>query len=293
MVVSFQTLEKDTRQETQGRQSSDNIGNENLEFERFKLVSLLQSTLDLKTLLKYFLENIRESLIIDGVYYHEEERGIKIRLGKQSSHSCGYRLNNAGVECGEITFKRDTRFSETELQKIENNILLLLAPISNAIKYSDAVVSAHKNSIKQIIGRENLHASLRREIELAKRHNHPLAIVSISFHAPQGLENAVTYADKIDAFADLLHKNKDSTNLVYRAAKQEFLLITPNNPELVSSTIESIKGWYTYLQDNLQEDLQDELEIQPLQLSIGYATVTGTDSVKSVIGRAKKNILMA
>lgn len=293
MVVSFQTLEKDTRQETQGRQSSDNIGNENLEFERFKLVSLLQSTLDLKTLLKYFLENIRESLIIDGVYYHEEERGIKIRLGKQSSHSCGYRLNNAGVECGEITFKRDTRFSETELQKIENNILLLLAPICNAIKYSDAVVSAHQNSIKQIIGRENLHASLRREIELAKRHNHPLAIVSISLHAPQGLENAVAYADKIDAFADLLHKNKDSTNLVYRAAKQEFLLITPNNPELVSSTIESIKGWYTYLQDNLQEDLQDELEIQPLQLSIGYATVTGTDSVKSVIGRAKKNILMA
>jgi hypothetical protein len=28
----------------------------------------------------------------------------------------------------------------------------------------------------------------------------------------------------------------------------------------------------------------------PLQLNIGYATVTGTDSVKSVIDRAKKNV---
>ncbi|MFT7016006.1 MAG: hypothetical protein ACJAY7_001955 [Pseudohongiellaceae bacterium] len=78
-----------------------------------------------------------------------------------------------------------------------------------------------------------------------------------------------------------MFKNKDSTNLIYRAAKLEFLLITPNDPELVSHTIESVKGWYNLL--------QDRFEMPPLQLNIGHATVTGTDSVKSVIDRAKKN----
>lgn len=283
MVVLFQTIEKDARSEKVDQCHSDHIGLDDLEFERFKLVLLLQSTLDLKNLLKYFLENIRESLIIDGMYYHEEERGTKIRLGKQSTHSCGYRLTNAGIECGEIIFKRDTRFSEIELQKIENNILLLLAPISNAIKYSDAVASASQNSVRQVINRENLHASLRREIELAKRHNHPLAIISISFNAKKNRNDVAVSVEKIDAFAELLHKNKDSTNLVYRAAKQEFLLITPNNSELVSHTIETIKGWYNLL--------EDDFEMLPLQLNIGYATVTGTDSVKSVIDRAKKNVV--
>jgi GGDEF domain-containing protein len=282
MVVSLQKTEKDASEKKAARHYSDYVGDGDSEFERFKLVSLLQSTLDLKTLLKYFLENIRESLTIDGVYYHEEERGIKIRLGKQSSHSCGYRLSNAGVESGELTFKRDTRFSETELQKIENNILLLLAPISNAIKYSDAVASANQNSVRRIISRGNLHASLRREIELAKRHNHPLAIVSICFHSGQNLNDVAVNAEIMDAFADLMLKNKDSTNLIYRAAKLEFLLITPNDPELVSHTIESVKGWYNLL--------QDQFEMPPLQLNIGYATVTGTDSVKSVIDRAKKNV---
>jgi GGDEF domain-containing protein len=110
-----------------------------------------------------------------------------------------------------------------------------------------------------------------------------LAIVSISIHAQKPLDKVAAYDKKIDAFAEIMHKNKDSTNLVYRAAKQEFLLITPNNSELVSHTIESIKDWCNFL--------QDEFESPPIQLSIGYATVTGTDSVKSVIERAKKNTL--
>ena len=285
MVVSLQKIEKEATLAKVAQTHSESTGQGNLELQRFKLVSLLQSTLDLKTLLRYFLENIRESLPIDGLYYHEEDRATKIRFGKQGTHSCGYRLTKAGIECGEIIFKRDIRFSETELQKIESNILLLLAPISNAIKYSDAVASAYQNSVRQIINGENLHASLHREIELAKRHNHPLAIVSISFHAQKPLDKVAAYDKRIDEFAVLMHKNKDSTNLVYRAARQEFLLITPNNSELVSHTIESIKDWYNFS--------QNEFESPPIQLSIGYATVTGTDSVKSVIERAKKNTLPA
>jgi len=44
--------------------------------------------------------------------------------------------------------------------------------------------------------------------------------------------------------------------------------------------MKSVKGWYNLL--------QDQLEMFPLQLSISYATATGTDSVKRVIDRAKK-----
>lgn len=284
MVVSTQTIDKNTRALKEETPNSVNVDLSGLELGKFKLASLLQSTLELKVLLKYFLENIRENLTVDGLYYQDEERCVKIRLGRQSTHSCGYRLINSGADCGEITFKRDTRFNEIDLQRIENSILLLLAPISNAIKYSDALSSANQNSIRQVMNREDLHASLQREIELAKRHNHPLAIINIAFQTRKALAPSLTHTEKVDVFADLMLKNKDCTNLLYRTAKQEFLLVTPNNPDLLSSTIESVKAWH--------DSVEDDFETPPLQLNIGYATVTGTDSVKSVIGRAKKSAVL-
>jgi len=161
MVVSLQTIEKNASTKKVVQHYCDYVGDSDSEYERSKLISLRQSTLDQKIRLKYFLENICKSQIIDGVYCHEEERGIKIRLGKQSSQSCGYRLSNAGVESGELPFKRNARFSETKLQKTENSFLLLPAPISHAVKDSDAVASADQNSVSRIISRTSLHTLLQ------------------------------------------------------------------------------------------------------------------------------------
>ncbi|MFT7015382.1 MAG: hypothetical protein ACJAY7_001325 [Pseudohongiellaceae bacterium] len=75
-------------------------------------------------------------------------------------------------------------------------------------------------------------------------------------------------------------QKKGSAKLIFRTAKLDFLFITPNDPELILLTMKSVKGWCNLL--------QDQLEMSPLQLNIGNATVTSTDSVKRLIDRAKK-----
>lgn len=281
MVVSLQAIEEGSGASNSKRSNSKSLSE--LELARFELGNLLQSTLDLKTLLRYFLENSREKLTIDGLYYSEAERDIKIKLGKQSAHSCGYRLTNAETACGEIVFKRDSRFSEIELETIESNILILLAPISNALSYRDAVASANRNTVLQISKRASLNVSLSREVELAKRHNHPLAIVRIYFTNSHDLEVAAIHAERIDAFAEVLHKSTDSINLLYRAASNEFFLISPISSAAVALTLDSIKQSYELL-------VSDSNQTSP-ELQLGVATVTGTDSVKSVVERAKKNLI--
>lgn len=86
-----------------------------LDLEKLELMTILQSTLDLKSQLKYFLENLRKKLRIDGLCFIEEERQLKIKIGRQSTHSCGYHLTKEETTCGELVFKRSTRFSEKDL----------------------------------------------------------------------------------------------------------------------------------------------------------------------------------
>lgn len=274
MVVSFQSIEKDSA--SAKSDISQNFLEDNRNGQRFELMTLLQSTLDLKTLLRFFLENLRKELPIDGVFFHEDERNIKIKLGRQSTHSCGYRLSNGENNCGEIIFKRNTRFNEQDLQAIENAALLLLVPIGNSLKYQDAVFKAAQNPAKQVVERAILHKTLNREIELAKRHNHPLSLISIT------VTNNSANKNEIDQFATTIYEYRKGTDLVYRTAARQFILVTPAANETLSATIDSIKGLN-------EQQLNSEGQLA-LELTIGAATVTGTDSLKSVMDRAKKQL---
>jgi len=60
------------------------------------------------------------------------------------------------------------------------------------------------------------------------------------------------HAEIMAALAELMLKKRDSTNLIYRAAKLDFLLIKPNDPELISHTMESVKGCCNLLQDQFE-----------------------------------------
>lgn len=281
MVVSIQSIEKDQSSIAPSYCLEAVHGIDDTENNKFRLLNLLQSTLDLKTLLKYFLESLRKDLPIGGLSYEDDSRSTSIRIGKQSTHSCGYRLTTAGVECGEIVFKRDSRFSENELLQIEQNIVLLLAPISNAIKYADAVDFANRNIAKQLIDRETLGITLHREIELAKRHNHSLTIANITIKTKSLTGKANRKDPRIEGFADYLYQEKDSTQMLYRIAEREFLLIAASDSETTSSGVASI------LLNN--DHSFDETGLPELAFSAGYAQVTGTDSVNSVITRARKS----
>lgn len=98
------------------------------------LTENLGGTLELSALQQRLLHSMTRGVALDGLHYHHEALDLDIRIGKQSSHSCGYRLLCTDEYLGEIVFKRNRRFSERELQLIEALIPALVTPLRNSLR---------------------------------------------------------------------------------------------------------------------------------------------------------------
>ncbi len=95
------------------------VARENYSERRYCMAASLQTTLDIEQLLHLFLADLKPSVELDGLQYINETQQLQIVSGRKASHSCGYRLITANDHLGEIVFYRNTRFSDQNLQAIE------------------------------------------------------------------------------------------------------------------------------------------------------------------------------
>lgn len=98
------------------------------------LTENLVGTLELSALQQRLLNSMTRGVALDGLHYHHEALDVDIRIGKQSTHSCGYRLLCTDEYLGEIVFKRNRKFTERELQLIEALIPALVKPLRNSLR---------------------------------------------------------------------------------------------------------------------------------------------------------------
>ncbi len=277
MVGSYQSIDKQVA--TQQLSNSQSKLDERISLEKLELMTVLQSTLDLKSQLKYFLENLRKKLPIDGLSFIEEDRMLKVKIGRQSTHSCGYHLSKEDIACGELIFKRSTRFSEKDLEAIEDAILLLLVPISNALKYQDALNSSSFNSIREISERHTLTRTLNREIELAKRHNHPLCLLSL-FISTSTKAKSLSH-ELLQPLCQSFQDVSNNTDMWFRVSATEFLVLTHSALEDASKIAWELEQLES---QRFEKDFSDE----SVAIHVGVAALTGTDSLNSLIKRAKQ-----
>lgn len=98
------------------------------------LTESLGGTLEISALQQRLLHSMTRGVALDGLHYHHEALDVDIRVGKQSSHSCGYRLLCTDEYLGEIVFKRNRKFTEREMQLIEALIPALVNPLRNSLR---------------------------------------------------------------------------------------------------------------------------------------------------------------
>ncbi len=98
------------------------------------LTENLVGTLELSALQQRLLNSMTRGVALDGLHYHHEALDVDIRIGKQSTHSCGYRLLCTDEYLGEIVFKRNRKFTEREMQLIEALIPALVNPLRNSLR---------------------------------------------------------------------------------------------------------------------------------------------------------------
>jgi len=282
MVASIQSLESSSEHNKQAI-DIDAGSQDGSEFDKYQLVRLLQSSLDLETIIDQFLGGVNTLVKVDGLTYVEEDRGLSLRFGKASAHSCGYRLVSGNDSFGEVTFHRSRRFSDNELEQIEGLLVLLLVPISNALKYGDAVRDAIQEPLLTITDRKKLERQLTREIELAKRHNHPLSLMLIRAESTTQRKTTKLPARLVTELTALIQEACRNTDMLQRIGGKDFQLILHNDARGTASIARRIERTVT-------AHFKKHHEHQ-LNLLFGCASLTGTDSARSLSGRARNQLL--
>ena len=259
--------------------------------QTLKLAGLLQTSLEIDSVLNFFLQSAQQVVNFDAAHFSFEEQKLNLKYGKTQRHRCSYRLRLAGEFLGELVFTRRRRFAEQEMEHLENLMGQLIYPLRNAIWYQRALQAAKVDPLTGAHNRAALNETLEREIDLAHRYQTALSMVMFDLdHFKQINDNYghITGDDVLRECVKCCTQALRSTDMLFRFGGEEFVIVLPgvnaNGAYLAAERIRKI------IEKHVFNSHQGPV---PVTLSAGTAGVTLQDSVKTIIERADKGLYLA
>lgn len=146
---------------------------------RAKLIQALQMSLEPNDVLAIFFKHLQTIIPMGGIQFRFPNNRDITKLGRDALHHCDYRLTTDEGYLGEIIFNRSKRFIESELTTLEILLGALVYPMRNALRYQAAMQLALLDPLTRLGNRAALDNALRRELQLAERHQHELSLLMI------------------------------------------------------------------------------------------------------------------
>jgi len=258
---------------------------------RYRLLTSLQTTLDVDKLLPLFLHELETLVFYDGVLYSNQNQVIEHLWGQRRSHHCHYRLIIHREQLGELYFYRDSRFDDAELEIIESLLSALLLPLRNALLYRQALTASLTDPLTSTGNRLALSSQLKREINLARRYRQPMSVLVIDIDKFKRINDTYGHATGdvvLKELAETIRRVNRSTDLCFRYGGEEFVILLSNTGSEGALVIA----------DRLRSAVSQTIvstETGPLQLtvSIGVSTLAETDNEHTLIQRADKAMYQA
>lgn len=191
----------------------------------------LQTTLEVDKLVDIYAHEIKSSISYHSISYQHAEQGVSITLGEVARHTCSYRLVVNNQFLGEMIFTRKRRFSQGESQLLEGLLCGLVYPLRNALLYNQALKAAFCDPLTGINNRSTMSTTLKREVELARRHDIPLSVIMLDIDRFKTVNDNYGHAagDRaICAVADELAACVRSSDILFRYGGEEFAIILNN-----------------------------------------------------------------
>lgn len=258
---------------------------------KFRLSSVLQSSLDMEQILNTFFEELSPLAQFSGLVYQHESRQIEVSLGNKATHSCGYRITTAQDHLGEITFYRGKRFKESELEFLEDVLSTLICPIRNALQYREALIASLTDPLTGSGNRLSLDNTLLREMELAKRHRSPLSLLVIDVDDFKNINDE--YGHKtgdvaLKRIAEQLAIVNRLTDLNFRYGGEEFVVLL-NKTSLTGAAVigERIRA---AIEETQFKAVNKQFKVT---VSIGAASLKPNDNKDRLFQRADKALYQA
>lgn len=257
-----------------------------LSHSRYRLLTTLQTSLDLDRILALFHEESSSLVAYCGLVYVNEARQLQVSVGDVDLHSCSYRLITQRDNLGEIVLYRNTRFCDSDLEIIETLLSALLCPLRNALLYRAAIEASMTDPLTGAGNRLAMMTNLEHELNLARRYHHELSVLVIDIDKFKKINDTEGHSagdNVLQEMVRLVNKVNRNTDLCYRYGGEEFVVILSKTDKYGAMVIaerlrEAVAG------------LRICAESGPLQvtISIGASSFTANDSTEDLLNRADK-----
>ena len=258
---------------------------------RLRLMSGLQSTLDLQEMLRVFVLEGRRVVRKFSFCYLHEEKSLSFVEGRGQQHRCSYELDLHGRSLGVALFSRAHPFSEEEQRLLELMLCCLVYPLRNALLYHTATQSATIDPLTQVQNRRALDGCLGKQVALAVRQDAPLSLMMVDidlFKAINDTYGHVTGDHVLAATAETLVECVRDSDCVFRYGGEEFAVVLANT---------SAEG-ASQLAGRIRHAIgENRIEVDGNSLgvtvSIGVATLKPGESADELMNRADRHLYRA
>ncbi|MGD9389431.1 MAG: GGDEF domain-containing protein [Thioalkalispiraceae bacterium] len=276
--------------EKRTRQPASDINAEEIQ-HTLHLAGLLQTSLEIESILAYFCEAGQHSVQFDAARYSYEPLDIQYQYGKAKVHSCTYRLTLANEALGQIEFSRQQPFSETEIIGLETLLSQLIYPLRNAIWYQRALQASQRDPLTGAFNRAAMDETLLREVELAHRNDTPLSLVVLDVdHFKQINDNYGHSAGDsvLKTLVTCINSILRKSDMLFRYGGEEFtLLLSGTNLEGAFQVAERVRQ---AIERHHFNHAQNRI---PVTASLGVTCLKTADSIENLFEKADQALYNA
>jgi diguanylate cyclase (GGDEF)-like protein len=195
---------------------------------RVKLIQALQMTLEPNEILNIFFKHLQRIIPVGGIQFRFANDIDITKLGRDALHHCDYRLTTDEGYLGEIIFNRGRRFNEAEQRRLEIILGALIYPLRNALRYQSAMQMALLDPLTRLGNRAALNNALRRELQLAQRHQYELSLLMIDVDHFKMINDQHGHSrgdEVLQAIARTIANVCRETDISFRYGGEEFVVL--------------------------------------------------------------------
>ncbi len=256
-----------------------------------QLSDLLSRHLEIGQIIDAFMHEIGNGVSFCGYRFHCDDVNTTIENGVIDGTHASYRLKIQNRLLGELTLFKHGSFSSAELCELEDMLCALIYPVKNALMYQVALKSAYRDPLTGLNNRTAMEKNLPREIDLAKRHNHSMALLVMDLDGFKQINDSQGHdvGDLVlRGVAEVISHVVRNTDLVYRYGGDEFVGgLAQTDIHGAIDVAERIRGSIDGL------DLSRLGARGQIQVSIGITLVRQSDNYLSAFKRADKALYQA
>ena len=251
----------------------------------------LQTSLEPQRILGLFFREVQRLVPLDALQYQHTPSDLRLEFGQRGHHSISYSLSHEGEPMGELVFRRNQRFSESEQGSLESLLSTLLYPMRNALLYRAATRSALRDPLTDTGNRIAMDQTLQREIEMARRHLLPLSLLMLDIdHFKRINDNhGHSAGDQVlKAVAAAIKGQLRNVDMVFRFGGEEFLILLSNTGREAAAMVGERLRHAAQAQDYRADGQPIELTV-----SLGCSTLLPGESAESLLRRADSALYVA